>query len=168
MKLNKTILIISIVLLSALFSSCRNSPDAQSSNQPDYIEISANTIDRNAETLDLKGKNITDISFLYSMDNLLFVDLRDIEISVEDIENFINAKPGCHVVWSVPLGDLRFDSSSDTISLPSSVAVTSEQLEAIVNHFDNLSNIKLTNSSISADEYNNLKDSYSKHFSIAG
>lgn len=73
-----------------------------------------------ATQLDQSNKGLTDadLSALYAQTQLANLDLRGNDLSPEAVAALIAALPNCDVVWSVPLGGARFDSTSTELTLP--------------------------------------------------
>ena len=70
--------------------------------------------------LDQSNKGLTDadLSALYAQTQLTSLDLRGNDLSADAVAALIAALPDCEIVWSVPLGGARFDSTSTELVLP--------------------------------------------------
>ncbi|NLI52831.1 MAG: leucine-rich repeat domain-containing protein [Clostridiales bacterium] len=70
-----------------------------------------------------------DLAALYPETQLTLLDLRGNDLSPEAVSALQAALPNCEILWSIPLGSSRFDSSSDEITLPADTAA--EELERL-------------------------------------
>jgi len=68
-------------------------------------------------SLDLSDSGLTDVSSLMGQTQLETLDLRGNPISTEDFSALKAALPECDIVWSVPVGDERYDSTSTSLTL---------------------------------------------------
>jgi len=91
-------------------------------------------------TLDLRGTGLTDVSSLLKKTQLTSLDLRDNEISTESFDALSVALPDCDILWSVPLGDKRFDSDTTTLSLDTA----SSDLPDLLKYFPALASVQLS------------------------
>jgi Leucine-rich repeat (LRR) protein len=67
--------------------------------------------------LDLSNSGITDITSLLERTDLSALDLRGNEIPIRDFNALSVALPDCEILWSVPVGNERFDSDSTSLAL---------------------------------------------------
>ncbi len=88
-------------------------------NQPAAEVTAATTPEPTPVVLDLSDSGLTDITSLLDRTDLSELDLRGNEISIRDFVSLSAALPACEILWSVPVGDERFDSDSTTITLAS-------------------------------------------------
>lgn len=158
LKRNRSIIIFIITVLCVLFSACRNDDTAKI----EYIDVSGMQVESNATELNLQGKNITDISSLYSLENLELVDLRNNPINQTDIVAFIETNPNCQVLWSVQVYSQEFDNTAETISFNTSDTVNKSDIEDFINLLKNLKTIQLYNTNISSADYAELKNDFSQ------
>ena len=112
MPLRKTLTITLICLSAFALFGC--------SNQAQQQAPAANTA---AVQPDQSNKGLTDADLpaLYSQAQLTSLDLRGNELSIAAVQALIASMPNCDVVWSVPLGSARFDSTSTELTLPQDV-----------------------------------------------
>ena len=70
--------------------------------------------------LDQSNKGLTDADLpaLYTQTQLTTLDLRGNDLSADAVTALIAALPNCEVIWSIPLGSARFDSTSTELTLP--------------------------------------------------
>ncbi len=90
--------------------------------------------------IDLRGTGLTDVSSLLQQTQLTSLDLRDNEISVEDYEALRSALPNCSILWSVPIGGLRFDSDTSALSLDAAT----DDLTEMLAYFPQLESVQLS------------------------
>jgi len=90
-------------------------------------------------TLDLRDKGLTDVSDLLKETQLTSIDLRGNEITAADFDALKAALPNCEILWSVPLGDTRYDSNSTTLTLD---AATDDLGDALA-YFPDLESVQL-------------------------
>lgn len=84
-----------------------------------------------ATQLDKRGTGLTDadLTALYAQTQLVSLDLRDNELSVEAVGALSAALPDCSILWSIPLGSSRFDSDSSSIALAADT--TADELDRL-------------------------------------
>lgn len=90
--------------------------------------------------MDLRGTGLTDVSSLLQQTQLTALDLRDNEISLVDYEVLRAALPNCDILWSVPVGGLRFDSDTSALTLD---AATDDLVEVLA-YFPRLESVQLS------------------------
>lgn len=104
------------------------------------VDNPAGTTDEQVETtLDLRGKGLTNITDLLQETQLTEIDLRDNEISTADFDALRAALPDCEILWSVPLGETRFDSDSTVLLLD----VATDSLVDMLAYFPQLQSVQL-------------------------
>ncbi len=93
--------------------------------------------------LDRQNAGLTDadLAAFTSETSLLSLDLRGNELSTDAVSALIAALPNCEILWSVPLGSSRFDSSSTSLTLP---ADTSEDDLGNLQFFTGLTSVDAT------------------------
>lgn len=91
--------------------------------------------------LDLSNTNLTDISSLLEKANLVSLDLRGNPISIESYQTLSSALPSCKILWSVPVGDERFDSDSTTALALNDLP---ENAETLLAYFPNLKTVSIS------------------------
>ena len=84
-----------------------------------------------AAQLDQSNKGLTDADLpaLYAQTQLTSLDLRGNNLSADAVTALIAALPNCEIVWSIPLGSARFDSTSTELTLPADM--TAEELSRL-------------------------------------
>lgn len=97
-------------------------------------------------TLDLRDAGLTDVSDLLTQTQLVLLDLRGNALFAADFDALRAALPDCDILWSVPLGDARFDSNATTLSLDAAT----DDLEAMLAYFPDLSTVRLSSAPDSA------------------
>ncbi len=90
-------------------------------------------------TLDLSNTNLTDVSNLLEKTNLASLDLRGNPISIESYQTLSAALPNCEILWSVPIGDARFDSDSAALALNN----LPEDAETLLSYLPNLKTVSI-------------------------
>ena len=111
--------------LPIYFTLCLGAVLALSSCAPKQSDAGrdAGTASEQAETtLDLRDKGVTDVSDLLKETQLTSLDLRGNEISAADFDALRAALPNCEILWSVPIGEARYDSNSTTLTLDTAQA----------------------------------------------
>ncbi len=84
---------------------------------------SADTTDEQAKTtLDLRDKGLSDVTDLLKQTQLTSLDLRGNEITAADFDALKAALPNCEILWSVPVGEARYDSNSTALTLDTAPA----------------------------------------------
>lgn len=91
-------------------------------------------------TLDLSNTNLTDVTSLLEKTNLASLDLRGNPISIESYQTLAAALPDCAILWSVPVGDERFDSDSTTALALNELP---EDAETLLAYFPNLKTVSI-------------------------
>ena len=76
-----------------------------------------------------KGLTDADLPALYAQTQLTNLDLRGNDLSIDAVSSLLAALPNCEIVWSVPLGGARFDSTSTELVLPA--GTTAEELSRL-------------------------------------
>ena len=81
--------------------------------------------------LDQSNKGLTDadLTALYAQTQLTNLDLRGNDLSIDAVSALIAALPNCEIVWSIPLGSARFDSTSAELVLPADM--TTDELSRL-------------------------------------
>ena len=97
------------------------------------------SVDNVPTTLDLRGKGLTDVTDLLQKTQLTEIDLRDNEITTADFVALSAALPDCEILWSVPLGETRFDSDSTALLLD----VATDNLVDMLAYFPQLQSVQL-------------------------
>jgi len=156
LKLNRIIVCIFIISLCYLVAGCENDP----TSNVEYINVSGVQVDANATDLNLQSNNITDIASLYSLENLGSVDLRNNPLSHNDIIAFIQSRPNCKVLWSIPVYTQKFDSTASAISFEKLDIVHAADINGFIELFENLETIHLYSTNIESSDYLNLKSDY--------
>lgn len=90
-------------------------------------------------SLDLSNTNLTDVSSLLEKTNLVSLDLRGNPISIESYSTLSAALPDCAILWSVPVGDERFDSDAAALALNN----LPEDAETLLSYFPNLKTVSI-------------------------
>lgn len=80
------------------------------------------------DEIDLRGSSNTDFSGLYRIKNLKKLDIRGCDISVEKYNEIKENLGDCEIIWSVPIGDRRIDSSASSITIEDSDDLTNIHL----------------------------------------
>ena len=153
-----TLLLVFILFLALV--SCSNKAINSSDKESDFINIADIEIPINIIELDLNSKNITDIEPLYKLTSLEKLDLRNNPIALEDIIEFKSKIPDCQVSWSINLNYTFFDNDTTIIDFTSSEELDINQLINNLAYFDSLSEVRLSNQGVSAEQYKKLKDLY--------
>ena len=118
------------------------------------VNVSGNYMYRSEKMIDLKAAGITDISALLQLDDPEVMDLRGNEISVEQYLALQEKFPACRIIWDVPLSAGSFSSLSESLSLGS----YEESDRELLQYFESLKVIDLSDSGIPADEFLKLKE----------
>ena len=92
-----------------------------------------------ATTLDLRDKGLTDVSNLLEQTQLTSLDLRGNEITAADFDVLKAALPNCEILWSVPVGNARFDSDSTELKLDAAT----DDLTSVLAYFPQLQSVQL-------------------------
>ncbi len=82
-----------------------------------YVRLGQQFIPVSVTTLDLRGSGITDLSALDRCTALTELDVRENDISVEKLDAFRAAHPGCRVLYSVYLNGEAYDSGTEALTL---------------------------------------------------
>ena len=106
------------------------------------VKVGSLRVTNDVTELDARGASVTDVEPILSLTSLLTLDLRDNEITAEDYARIREALPDCAVRWSVPLSGGRFDSESETLTVPA----FSEADIALLAYFPNLSAVDASGS----------------------
>lgn len=92
---------------------------------------------RNAETVDLSGKELPELSPLSEFPNIRRIDVRDTGISIAEYEALQAEYPQCKILWEVPFQGGFYDAESEKITLTS---LTEADIE-ILAYLPNLTSI---------------------------
>ncbi len=92
-----------------------------------YVFTGGRLINKNADSIDLTGKNIS-VSSLIKLTAPKELVLLDSNISVKDYLLLRETFPECNIRWSVPLSSGKYDNESEEISISS---ITEDDIEAI-------------------------------------
>ena len=68
------------------------------------------------------GLTDADLAALYTQTSLTSLDLRGNDLSAEAVSALQQSLPDCDILWSIPLGSSRFDSSNTELVLPADTA----------------------------------------------
>ena len=126
----------------------------------DYVAIGGMQIDKADEAVDLRGKNIDDISPLYEMDNLKALDIRNNPVEQQDVIEFMEKEPGCAVLWSVALASEYYDSNAESIDFTDNENFEYEEAADVLAYFPGLKAVELQCGNLSAEQYHGLQAMY--------
>ena len=90
-----------------------------------------------AETVDLSGKPLPELSNLAEFPNLRRIDIRDTGVSIGGYEDLRQAYPRCEILWDVPFQGKYYDARTEKITLTS----LSEADIEILDYLPNLTSI---------------------------
>lgn len=90
-------------------------------------------------TLDLRDSGLEHIDDLVDQTQLTSLDLRGNDLSRESIDELKAALPNCDILWSVPLGDTRYDSDTTALSL----AAATDDLVEMLAYFPDLASVTI-------------------------
>lgn len=93
--------------------------------------------------LDLRNSGVSDVSDLLRQTQLESLDLRGNSISIEDYAALHAALPDCSILWSVPVGNERVDSTATELTLPDPSA---EQID-VLRFFPDLKTVRFESAS---------------------
>ena len=82
-----------------------------------YVRLGQQLIPVNAATLDLRGSGVTGLSALERCTALTELDVRENDLSADEIDAFRAAHPGCRVLYSVYLNGKYYDSATESLTL---------------------------------------------------
>ena len=82
-----------------------------------YVRLGQQFIPVSAATLDLRGSGVTDLSALERCTALTELDVRENDLSADEIDAFRAAHPGCRVLYSVYLNGEYYDSATESLTL---------------------------------------------------
>lgn len=82
-----------------------------------YVRLGQQLIPVSAATLDLRGSGVTDLSALERCTALTELDVRENDLSADEIDAFRAAHPGCRVLYSVYLNGKYYDSATESLTL---------------------------------------------------
>lgn len=82
-----------------------------------YVRLGQQFIPVSATTLDLRGSGVTDLSALDRCTALTELDVRENDLSADEIDAFRASHPGCRVLYSVYLNGEAYDSATDSLTL---------------------------------------------------
>lgn len=100
----------------------------------------AGTTSEQAETtLDLRDKGLSDVTDLLKQTQLTSLDLRGNAITAADFQALRVALPNCKILWSVPVGETRFDSDSTALVLDTAP----DGLADVLAYFPRLESVQL-------------------------
>lgn len=118
---NKKLIIISSII-AVILLCCTAFVVYLSSN---YVIISDNLFkgklcDISLTQLDLRDSDLKELNNIERMENLRNLDIRGCEVSANRYKEIKDALPDCEILWSVPLGNKRFDSNTESVSVDNS------------------------------------------------
>ena len=82
-----------------------------------YVRLGQQFIPVSATTLALRGSGVTDLSALERCTALTELDVRENDLSADEIDAFRASHPGCRVLYSVYLNGEAYDSATDSLTL---------------------------------------------------
>ena len=82
-----------------------------------YVRLGQQLIPVSAATLDLRGSGVTDLSALERCTALTELDVRENDLSADEIDTFRASHPGCRVLYSVYLNGEAYDSATEALTL---------------------------------------------------
>ncbi len=128
-RTRRTYVLLLTLCLLLLPLGCDGEPAAEAVATPEPTPV----------VLDLSNSGLTDITSLLERTDLSELDLRGNEISARDFASLAAALPDCDILWSVPVGDERFDSDSTSITL----AGVPGGLNEILGYFPDLNEVTI-------------------------
>ena len=81
-----------------------------------YVKINGELVSREAETLDLRGAAVEDLSLLEQLVSLKWLDIRDTGLTEAEYLSLKQALPECRILWSVPFQGGYVDSDAETLA----------------------------------------------------
>lgn len=96
-----------------------------------YAFIGGKPVDLSSTDFDFSGSNKIKTSAVLRLKNPAFINLKDCNISANDYEQIQTAFPDCDIVWSIPVGNSRFDSDTASIVLTDNSNVSAEQIASL-------------------------------------
>ncbi len=94
--------------------------------------------DRSLTELTIDDAAQIDTNDLLKYENLQQLDVRNAIITAEQYQALQSALPNCHILWSVPIADQRFDSQLTEVALP---AATDAAALDLLKYFPQLSSV---------------------------
>ncbi len=82
-----------------------------------YTRAGGETVSVEATELDLRNSGLSSLEHLHRCTALRELDVRGNDLSAEEVERFSQAVPGCTVRWDIPVGEYRYDSSLEELTL---------------------------------------------------
>ncbi len=98
--------------------------------------------DRSATELTIDDAALIDTEDLVQYENLQKLDVRKAVLSVDDYLALQSALPNCSILWSVPIGDQRYDNQVTQLTLPAGADAAAIEL---LRYFPNLTNVDARN-----------------------
>lgn len=96
-----------------------------------YAFVGGKPVNLSASEFDFSGSGNVSAATVLRLKNPESINLKGCDISVDDYNRITEEFPDCRILWSVPLGNAKFDSDSTSITLSDSAGITAEQISAL-------------------------------------
>lgn len=118
-----------------------------------YVDVYGHYMFRTEKVLDLKDRGISDISPVFQLEELEYLDLEGNDISPEQYDSLRKAYPDCEIIWDVPMSFGKYSSLTEALS-PASMSV--EDI-SMLPYFEKLNYINLSSAGINDSLYEAVK-----------
>lgn len=118
-----------------------------------YVNVYGRYMFRTEKVLDLKDRGVSDISPIFQLEELEYLDLEGNDISTEQYDSLREAYPESRIIWDIPMSFGTYSNLTEALS-PSSL---SDEDIALLPYFERLDYINLSSAGINDDLYEAVK-----------
>ena len=86
-----------------------------------YVDVYGRYMFRTEKVLDLKDRGVSDISPIFQLEELEYLDLEGNSITREQYDSLREAYPDCSIIWDIPMSFGTYSNFTEALS-PSSLS----------------------------------------------
>ena len=83
-----------------------------------YARLNGEFVRTDRVAMDLRGQDVSDIDALTRFRDLKSLDLRDTDVTIEDVRTLQKRLPECEILYDVSLGGAKYESTTASLTLP--------------------------------------------------
>lgn len=115
------------------------------------VPLSGGSFDSASEQLSIDAFAPEDLDLLACFDRLAELDARSVSLSAEEADRICETLPEARLLWMVPAGGERFDSSTANLKLPS-LGLDADELASLLRRFDRLESVSVSDANYTPRE----------------